>query len=635
MNWIPSIGAWPQNGATRFRVWAPEARRIDLVLENAAGRDLRVPLERFPDGYFQTALSDVKPGDLYRYQVDGQGPFPDPASRFQPSGVHGPSRVVDPGSFRWSDVGWRGVALEDLVLYELHVGAFTPSGTFAAASERLPWLRDLGVTAVELMPVADFPGARNWGYDGVSLFAPARCYGGPDELRRFVDDAHRIGLAVHLDVVYNHLGPDGAYHGVYSPHYVSRTHPSPWGDALNFDGPHSGPVRDFFIENALHWVHEYHIDGLRLDATHAIVDASPRHFLAELSSRVHDSIADGRRTVILAAEDVRNLAHMVLPVTEGGWGLDAVWSDDFHHQMRRCLAGDRDGYFGDFSGAAVDIAATARLGWFYRGQQAPYFGGPRGTDPEGIHPSRFVFFLQNHDQVGNRSFGDRLHHAGGHGIDLAAYRAATALLLLLPQTPLLFMGQEWAATSPFQFFTDHSPGLGVKVTEGRRNEFSRFEAFSDPRNRAAIPDPQDVNTFLRSRLRWEEMRNEPHAAIHRFYRKLLSLRREHPALCPQHSAGFAIASSDEDTVLLRRDSASSDALLLIVRLRGAGPVNLGENLLSMTRANRQWSLLLSSEDAIFASDSAPPEVNIPGMVADFARPGAVVLRSESFAPEGG
>jgi maltooligosyltrehalose trehalohydrolase len=629
MKWNPSIGAWPEEAATRFRVWAPDARRIELVAETATGQALRVPLEKSAGGYFEVSLSEVKPGDLYRYQIDGQGPFPDPASRFQPGGVHGPSRVVDP-DFPWTDADWRGVPLEDLVLYELHVGTFTPSGTFAAAAEKLPLLRDLGITAVELMPVADFPGVRNWGYDGVALFAPARCYGRPDDLRRFVDDAHRIGLAVHLDVVYNHLGPDGAYHSVFSAHYASKTHRSPWGAALNFDGPDSAPVRDFFIENALHWIHEYHIDGLRLDATHAIVDNSPRHFLAELSSRVRDSIADGRRTVVLAAEDVRNLAHMARPVADGGWGMDAVWSDDFHHEMRRCLAGDQDGYFEDFRGTTTEIAATARQGWFYCGQRASFFGGPRGTDPKGLDPRRFVFFLQNHDQVGNRAFGDRLHHVGEHGIDLAVYRAATAFFLLLPQTPLLFMGQEWAATSPFQFFTDHSPGLGAQVTEGRRNEFSRFKAFADPRNRAAIPDPQDAGTFQRSRLRWEEAAAEPHAATLRFYQKLLSLRREEAALRSEES--HAVAAAADDAILVRRESGSGETLLSITRLRGAGSLALRAEELA---AGGPWNVLITSEEAAFAPDPAPPRVDLPSLIITFERPGAVILKAGPQPPQGG
>lgn len=632
MIWHPSIGAWREGEKTKFRVWAPEARQIALLVETAAGQTLCLGLRKSADGYFDAATADAKPGDKYQYQIDGRGPFPDPASRAQPRGVHGPSQIVDPASFEWSDANWEGIALEDVILYELHVGTFTPKGTFAGAAEKLPVLRDLGITAVEVMPVADFPGTRNWGYDGVSLFAPARCYGTPDDLRRFVDAAHRIGLAVHLDVVYNHLGPDGAYHGVFSPDYASKTHRSPWGAALNFDGPNCGPVRDFFIENALHWIHEYHMDGLRLDATHAIVDDSPRHFLAELTARVRESLAGSHRKVILAAEDVRNLAYMVKPEAESGWGLDAVWSDDFHHQMRRYLAGDRDGYFEDFQGTAADLATTARQGWYYTGQHAPFFGGPRGTDPAGIAPRRFVFFIQNHDQVGNRAFGDRLHHS----IEMAAYRAATALLLTLPETPLLFMGQEWAASSPFQYFTDHEQELGRLVTEGRRNEFRKFTLFADPEKRESIPDPQDPQTFQRSRLHWEEVSREPHQATLRFYQAMLSLRRREAALRGRTARNFSLLAPDADTILLRRESdAGGGIVLLVARLRGAGQARLRETALADLAVGRKWAVLLTSEEAAFAPDPADPQIDLQDLKIDFARPGAVLLKSTDAPAEGG
>ncbi|MBI2818623.1 MAG: malto-oligosyltrehalose trehalohydrolase [Acidobacteria bacterium] len=628
MGWQPSLGAWREGSVTHFRVWAPEATTVEVILEMSADRTLVFPLAKSADGFFEGGSDEVRAGDLYRYQVDGQGPFPDPVSRYQPHGVHGPSQVVNASEFCWSDGEWCGVGLEDLVLYEMHVGTFTPEGTFTAAARKLPLLLELGVTAVELMPVDDFPGNRNWGYDGVALFAPARCYGTPDDLRRFVDEAHRMGLAVHLDVVYNHLGPDGAYHGVFSPYYFSQQHQSPWGVAINFDGPHSVPVRRFFIENALHWIHEYHLDGLRLDATHAIVDESPRHFLAELSAAVRDSRQGSRRQVLLAAEDVRNLAWMVKPGSENGWGLDAVWSDDFHHQMRRCLAGDHDGYFEDFDGTTADIAATVRLGWFYCGQHARYFGKLRGTDPSDISPRRFVFFLQNHDQVGNRAFGDRLHHQ----IDLAAYRAASALLLLLPQTPLLFMGQEWAASTPFQYFTDHYPELGKQVTEGRRNEFSRFAAFADSETPEQIPDPQDLKTFVASRLIWEERETEPHAFTHRFYQRLLALRRSEPALQARETNNFEIAALNPDVLLLRRHADAAPPLLAVLRLRGAGMEDLRENPLATPGSGRRWTLCLTSEERPFAADPMPPHIDCGGPVIEFVRPGVVVLESVPFDP---
>ena len=629
MGWQPSLGAWQEGNRTHFRVWAPEASKIEVVLETSADRAFVFPLAKSAHGFFEGVSADVRTGDLYRYRIDGQGPFPDPTSRYQPQGVHGPSQLVDAAEFPWTDGNWTGVGLEELILYEMHVGTFTPAGTLASAVERLPTLRDLGVTAVELMPVADFPGNRNWGYDGVALFAPARCYGTPDDLRRFVDKAHQLGLAVHLDVVYNHLGPDGAYHGIFSPYYFSQQRESRWGAALNFDGLHSAQVRHFFVENALHWIHEYHMDGLRLDATHAIVDESPRHFLAELSAAVRESLRGSPRRGLVIAEDVRNQAWMVKPVTEGGWGLDAVWSDDFHHQMRRCLAGDHDGYFEDFAGTTEDIAVTAKEGWFYRGQHSRYFGKPRGTDPQGIPPRRFVFFLQNHDQVGNRAFGDRLHHQ----IELAAYRAATALLLLLPQSPLLFMGQEWAASTPFQYFTDHYPELGKLVTEGRRNEFSRFAAFGDPKTREQIPDPQDPKTFVASRLIWEEREAEPHASTLRFHKKLLALRRSEPALRARESGNFEIVALNEEALLLRREAPFAPVLLAVFQLRGMGAHDLRGNPHVALGSGRHWTLFLTSEERLFAPDPLPTRIDLRGPVIEFARPGAVVLKSVESNPE--
>ncbi|MBI3896420.1 MAG: malto-oligosyltrehalose trehalohydrolase [Acidobacteria bacterium] len=619
--WQPSLGAWRQGNLTHFRVWAPEVRQIEVVLEPELDKTPTFALHKSSDGYFQGTIDEVASGALYWYQIDGQGLYPDSASRFQPQGVHGPSQVIDPAEFAWTDGEWKGVGLEDLILYELHVGTFTPAGTFAAAAERLPLLRQLGVTAVELMPVADFAGDRNWGYDGAALFAPARCYGTPDDLRRFVDCAHQFGLAVHLDVVYNHFGPDGAYAGVFSPYYFSSKHKSPWGAAINFDGAHSAQVRNFFLENALHWIHEYHVDGLRLDATHAIIDESPRHFLAELSGAVRKSLEGFHRSVLVIAEDVRNLARMVKPEVEKGWGLDGVWSDDFHHQMRRCLAGDQDGYYQDFEGTMEDIVQTARRGWFYSGQYARFFGQLRGTDSAEIPPSRFVFFLQNHDQVGNRAFGDRLHHQ----IDLAVYRAATTLLLLLPHPPLLFMGQEWAASTPFQYFTNHHPELGKLVKEGRRNEFSGFAVFADPKSRERIPDPQEMETFEASRLKWEEREAEPHHSTLRFYTRLLALRLREPALRARGRENFEIEALNDSVLVIRRHATSVPTLLGVIRLRGAGRDSLRKN--PYADASGQWELLLTTEDRPFTPDPAPPLIELSGPVIDFARPGAVIFKS--------
>ncbi len=587
------IGAtWLGADGTRFRVWAPGSTQVEVVLDPHI-RGIRTTMVAVGDGWFELLHPSAPPGTRYSFYLDGRGPFPDPASRCQIRGVHGPSEVIDP-AFRWTDSAWSGVPLDRLVLYELHIGSFTPEGTFRAAIERLPDLVALGVTAIELMPVGDFPGERNWGYDGVALNAPARAYGRPEDLRALVDAAHGLGLAVHLDVVYNHFGPDGAYQGAFASAYFSTTHRTPWGAALNFDGPDSGPVRALVIQSALTWVREYHLDGLRLDATHAIIDDSPVHILTEIAEAVHRLAAAEDRTVLVIAEDGRNLSALVRPVSAGGMGLDGVWSDDFHHQMRRALAGDRDGYFQDYSGSTADLAETIRQGWYYHGQQSGYAGAPRGSDPAGVPLSRFVCCLQNHDQIGNRALGERLHHQ----ITAAAYRAASALLLCLPETPLLFMGQEWAASTPWLYFTDHHADLGEMVRRGRRQEFARFAAFSDPAARERIPDPQAPTTFTSSRLPWGERDQAPHRQVLALYQRLLELRRQHPALRGP-GTGLAVAAFSDDVLLLRRE-AGPVALLAVVRLRGSGPVALRGHDLARHPAGAQWRLLLSTADAAYA-----------------------------------
>jgi maltooligosyltrehalose trehalohydrolase len=627
--WTPSLGAWPQDKGTAFRVWAPRAKHVEVVIERSTEPDVRA-LARSPDGTFSAIVADVHVGDRYRYRLDRERSFPDPASRYQPLGIHGPSMVVDPCAFRWSADRRRGVTLADLLLYELHIGTFSPQGTFAGATARLPYLKNLGVTAIELMPVADFPGSRNWGYDGVSLYAPARCYGTPDDLRRLVDAAHRLELAVVLDVVYNHLGPDGAYLSAFSPYYFTERHQTPWGAGLNFDGDHSDQVRAFFIENALHWVHEYHVDGLRLDATHAIADDSPRHFLAELTARLHGSTSDPRPLVI--AEDHRNLNWMLQPELTGGWGIDAVWADGFHHQCRRLLAGDSEGYYGDYTGRTDDLATTIRQGWFYTGQVSRYLGERRGTDPRGISAARFVICIQNHDQIGNRALGERLNHE----IDLAAYRAASVLLLMAPETPLLFMGQEWAASTPFLYFTDHHDELGKLVTAGRRAEFQSFSAFADAAARERIPSPQELSTYSSSCLAWNERLIEPHASTLRLYRELLALRRREPAL--RGGMPFHVAAFDDATVGIQR-ATGGDTFLTVVRLKGAGTIDLvGRALTGQADPHdpvAPWELILTSEDAAFAPDPLPPDIDTarsPTRVR-FARPSAIILRRRGWASQ--
>jgi maltooligosyltrehalose trehalohydrolase len=595
-----------------FQVWAPAAETVELILEGGTSARPPLKLEKSSAGMFKLTVADLRPGTRYRYRIDGRGPFPDPVSRFQPGGVHGPSEVIDPASFKWTDAGWRGVPPERLVIYELHVGTFTRAGTFAAAAEMLPKLAELGINAVELMPLADFPGQRGWGYDGVALFAPARCYGRPDDLRRLIDTAHRLGIAVLLDVVYNHLGPDGNYLAQFSPFYFSTTHHTGWGTGPNFDGEHSRQARDFFIENALYWVHEYHFDGLRLDATHAILDDSEPNILAEVTERLHTAGEQLGRHVVAIAEDARNLDLLVRSLPERGFDMDAVWSDDLHHEIHRALTGEHDGYYAAYTGTAADITETLRKGWFYCGQTAPGQARSRGTDPAGIPPHRFVVCLQNHDQIGNRAFGERLNHE----IDPSAYRAASALLLTAPETPLLFMGQEWAATSPFLYFTDHNPELGALVTEGRRKEFGHFTAFGDPHVRSSIPDPQAVSTFEASKLKWKERDREPHAGMLRLYRDLLRHRAAEPSLQPGGSSD--VAAIAEGAILLRRGGGGK-GILVLAALRPGVVAAVNEP---------GWVVALTTEDEAYAASPRPPVISNDetGTVVHFPCPAAVIFR---------
>ncbi len=621
MSWQPQFGAWVEDGGTRFRLWAPKADSIEVLLIAEESEEKAYRLQSGDNGLFTNLLPEIELGARYKYRIDGKEIFPDPASRFQPEGVHGPSQVVDARQFSWSDDSWQGIPRDDLVIYELHVGTFTPEGTYQGIIEKLPYLVDLGVTAIELMPVADFPGNRNWGYDGVSLFAPARCYGTPDDLRRLVDAAHQKGLAVLLDVVYNHIGPDGNYLGVYTPYFDSPHHRSPWGAGMNFDGEQSQMVREYFINNAIYWLHDFHFDGLRLDATHAIVDNSPQHFLAELTSRVKAS--GFQRRIHLIAEDHRNLAHMVQPVDTGGWGLDGVWADDFHHQTRRLLAGDREGYYRDFSDTPQDLATTVEQGWFYSGQYSHHLNEPRGSDPNNLSLRDFVICIQNHDQIGNRAFGERLNHQ----VDLAAFRAATALLLCSPETPLMFMGQEWAASTPFCFFTDHNEELGKLVTNGRRQEFRHFAAFADPTVQEKIPDPQADATFLNCRLKWDELESPGHSHLLQLYKTLLELRKQDPTLQATERKDCLCFAANDKAIVLERRCQGHPTLLLVCQLRGFGSVDLEQSPRGFQR-NRKWQVLLTTENPFFAAEPKVPVVcwKEQAPLLYFFRPSAALLK---------
>ncbi len=541
-----------------FRLWARPDAKIELVLEPGAS-SRSVPMPRQPNGMFEVRVEGAAAGARYWFRIDGRGPFPDPASRFQPLGVHGPSEVIAPVDRSLSVEDFQPPSLRELVIYELHVGTFTPAGTFLATVDKLDNLRKLGINTIELMPIAEFAGEHNWGYDGVSPYAPAHSYGTPEDLHALVQEAHRRGIAVCLDVVYNHLGPDGAYHATFAPRFYSGEHKTPWGDGLNFDGEGREKVRAYFIESALTWIYDYGVDALRADATHAILDDSNPPFLTELTERVHAAAQDLERRIFIIAEDERNERNLVLPARQRGNGFDAVWSDDFHHHLRHRLAGDSDGYYRDFDGTTESIATTIDKGWYFSGQFAGYSGHRRGTTPEGLTRESRVFCIQNHDQIGNRAFGERLSTQ----VSRAAYYAASALLLLAPEIPLLFMGQEWAAPEPFLYFTDHKEQLGRLVTEGRRKEFEHFAAFTNEAQREKIPDPQANSTLLRSKLDWA-LRDAPgHINCLHWYRQLLQIRK-----CLLARAEFHSSTALNEKIIQVRWTLHSGQFCAVVALDG-------------------------------------------------------------------
>jgi maltooligosyltrehalose trehalohydrolase len=573
------MGAMPSPAGVHFRVWAPAASRVEVELSEW---EQYVPLRSQGGGVWSLVLPDIVRGTRYRYRLNGEKSRPDPYSRSQPEGVHGPSEVIDPNAFEWHDAGWRGLSIQGLVIYQCHVGTATPSGTFDSLIGELPRLKKLGVNAIEPLPIIEFPGCRNWGYDGVDVFAPSHVYGGPDALKRFVDAAHQNGLGVILDVVYNHLGPDGNYLRDFSPDYFTDRHHTPWGAAINYDGPGSEWVRKLVIDNARYWLHEYHADGLRLDATHAIYDDSDRHVLAELTQAVRASLPSERQ-VVLIAETSENDVRYLKPVEDGGFGFDAVWADDFHHSLRRYLAGDHEGYYADYAGTLEEVATCIEQGWLYEGQATPRTGfkTPRGTSARDRPAYQFVYAIQNHDQIGNRAFGERLHHQ----IDQDRYRAASTLLLFLPYTPMLFMGQEFGASSPFQFFTDHNPELGRLVTEGRRKEFKAFSAFADPATRERIPDPQAESTFLTSKIHVEEAETPPGSTLEALYQRLLELRRTDSVLADQARERMQAQVLTDDVLAVRRWRQDDERLLL---------VNFGEVAARIEEYEGGWRVLLDS-----------------------------------------
>lgn len=527
------IGATPIAGKVHFRVWAPFITSVEVELVDAGG--LKIPLQR--DGEYFQGLLPAAPGDHYWYWLDGTVRRPDPVSRSQPDGVHGPSQVIDP-TFAWSDSEWRGIALEEYILYELHVGTFTPHGTFDGAISRLDYLCELGITVVELMPVAQFPGERNWGYDGTYPFAPQNSYGGPDGLKRLIDACHSRGLAVVLDVVYNHLGPEGNYLHSFGPYFTDR-YRTPWGDAVNFDGSDSDPVRHYFISNALHWITEYHIDALRLDAIHGIYDFSALHILQEMTEAVHrQGTALGRQVYVIAESDLNDVRVINSPVS-GGYGLDAQWNDDFHHALRTLLTGERAGYYADF-GHLSDLVKSYREGFVLSGGYSSFRRRRHGSSSAEIPPGQLVVFSQNHDQVGNRMSGER----PGEHLSAPQLMLAAATVLLSPYVPLLFMGEEYAESAPFPYFISHGDAdLAEAIRRGR------LEKFAASGNQGAPPDPQSEATFLSAKLNHEQRQQGDQRAVFNFYRQLIRLRKECAPLARLSRENMEVVACEEEQVL--------------------------------------------------------------------------------------
>lgn len=499
---------------THFRVWAPKAERVDVVLEPSAAENARREFYRLASeegGYF-SGLAPARVGDAYRFRLDGANKFyPDPASRCQPEGPHGSSVVVDPKRFAWGDEKWKGVRLAWQIIYEFHVGTFTPAGTWRAAAEKLPLLRDDGITLLEMMPIADFPGRFGWGYDGVNLFAPCHLYGTPDDLRYFVDRAHSLGLGVILDVVYNHFGPDGNYLGCFSDFYIRRDRPNEWGDCINFDGEHCGPVREFFISNGYYWIDEFHFDGFRFDATQSIVDGSESYIVGEIGAAARK--AAGQRSIVLVAENEPQETKLIKPRDEGGDGLDGLWNDDWHHTAMVAVTGNREAYYTDYGGTPQEFVSAAKYGYLFQGQPYVWQEAPRGEPTFGSAPEAFVSFIENHDQVANTAFGERVRFLTSP----TRYRALSALLLLGPWTPLLFQGQEFGATSPFRYFSDvGDEKLKEAVRKGRFEFLAQFPSVAAAEVQARLPVPAEPETFERCKLDWHDRERNPQlSALHR------------------------------------------------------------------------------------------------------------------------
>jgi maltooligosyltrehalose trehalohydrolase len=585
---------------THFRVWAPKATSLDVVLETSAAKNAQRSfhrLNREECGYF-SGSAPAGAGACYRFRVDsGEHFFPDPASRFQPDGPHGSSCVVDPTKFEWSDPNWRGRKLKGQITYEMHVGTFTPEGTWASAAEQLPELARIGITVIEMMPIADFPGNFGWGYDGVDLFAPTRLYGAPDDLRRFVDRAHALDLSVILDVVYNHFGPDGNYLRIFSEDYFTPKHENDWGESINFDGPNSEPVREFYITNGRYWIEEFHFDGFRFDATQDIHDESDEYLVGALGRAAR--LAAGKRELILVAENEPEEAKMVRARHEGGDDLDGLWNDDFHHTAIVALTGRREAYYTDYWGAPQEFISAAKYGYLYQGQPYSWQEAPRGTPTFGIPPHAFVAFIENHDQVANTALGERLRFQTSPG----RYRAMTALLLLGPWTPLLFQGQEFGASTPFVFFTDvGDSAMREAIRKGRFKFLAQFPSLADEETQEALPVPSDPKVFERCKLNFSE--RETNREFYDLHVDLVKLRREDSRFREQIPGGIDGAVLGPASFVLRYFAEENDDRLLVVNFGNLQKlISIPEPLLAPP-LGFEWEAIWTTESPSYGGPGA-------------------------------
>ena len=599
------------------RVWAPTANMVELVIEDDRDGVTASPLAAEAHGYYSGFVTGAEPGTRYRFRLDGQDAFPDPASRFQPDGPHGPSVIVDPSRFAWTDADWRGVSIEGQVICELHVGTFTEAGTYRSAIDHFPQLVDAGITVLEIMPLAEFAGRFGWGYDGVDLFAPSHLYGTPDDLRAFVDAAHRLGVGVILDVVYNHFGPDGNYLKEYSEHYFTDRYANEWGEAINFDGPDSGPVREFFIGNAGYWISEFHLDGLRLDATQQIFDSSADNVMAAMTRQVRAS-AKGRGTYIVAENEPQHTVLVRSP-ENGGYGMDALWNDDFHHEAMVTLTGRAEAYYSDYKGTPQEYISALKWGYLYQGQRYKWQKKRRGSPTFGLAPSCFVNYIQNHDQVANSLRGLRAHMLASPG----QLKALTALLLLGPGSPMLFQGQEYAASQPFFYFADHNPELAKLVAKGRKEFLSQFRTIACPETEGLLNNPESEETFRRCKLNFAE--RETHSEIYRLHRDLLKLRRDDPVLSQPRAGGMDGAVLGAQCFVLRFFGEEQNDRILLVNFGMDLHLDPApEPLLAPPKA-QAWAVQWSSEDPGYGGCGTPPlesEENwlVPGQAAVFMVP---------------